>query len=180
MPRYTHREIEDAKMLARNFSRNENVQVTPLSRFVSASRFFFAAIRTTLRMRAAVAWRYIRDRHVCPRCEGRQDMIEFHELFGPDPGHDDELGGTKCRLCKGTGETRATYLEAFKWGRALMRHRLSLRMPLDQAAYLHYMEHNDYEDHEQGLVPLNEWPQTLFYSADLQLDREAAGHVSTT
>lgn len=180
MAKYTHREIEEAKMLARNFSRNENVPVPPLTRFVSAARFFFAAMRTALRMRLAAAWRYIRDVTVCPRCDGRHDMIEFHELFGPDPGHDDNLPGTKCRLCKGTGEVRWRYVESFKWGKALMRYRLHSRISLSQAFYLCGMTPQQIERYECGLVPLDDWPETLRNLADLQLDREAAGHVSTT
>ena len=31
-----------------------------------------------------------------------------------------------------------------------------------------------------GLIPLDDWPQTAINIADLQLDRDAAGHVSTT
>lgn len=107
-------------------------------------------------------------------------MIEFHELFGPDPGHDDNLPGTKCRLCKGTGEVRWHYVESFKWGKALMRYRLHSRISLAQAFYLCGLSPQEIERYECGLVPLGDWPETLRNLADLQLDREAAGHVSTT
>lgn len=175
MPRYTHREIEDAKMLARNFSRNENVQVTPLSRFVSASRFFFAAIRTTLRMRAAVAWRYIRDRHVCPRCDGRKRKLThvIHDEFEMRP----------CRLCEGIGEVHWKKVESFKWGQALKRYRLDQGLSLAQAFYVyeyHCLSPSMIEQYEGGVVRLDYWPPGLYHLADLQLDREAAGHVSTT
>ena len=178
--RHTHREIEEAKMLSRRLSTLQDVRVPPLSRARTATTLLACAVITTLRMKLRAAWRWLRDREVCPRCEGRTHMIELHEMFGPDPGHDGRLPGTKCRLCEGTGEVTWREVESFKWGRALMRYRLTAGFSLAKAYYLCGLTPHQITMHEEGFVPLDNWPESLLSLADLQLDREAAGHVSTT
>ena len=178
--RHTNREIQEAKMLARKAAASENVSVPPLSRLRTATALLGRAVSTALRMKVRAAWRWLRDKTVCPRCEGRHDMIEFNEMFGPDAGHDDNLPGTKCRLCRGTGEVTRAQVESFKHGRAAMRYRLIAGMSLAKAYYLCGLTPDQITMHEEGLVPLDDWPSSLRDIADLQLDREAAGHVSTT
>ncbi len=175
--RHTHREIHEAKMLARNFSRNENVSVTPLSRFVSARRFVFSALRVAARVKAAALWRYVRDVTVCPNCDGDKQTIS-HVDHGEFELRDCEL--RDCELCAGRGEVRWSCVESYHWGRALTRYRTHARLSLAQAFYLCGLTPQQIERHERGLVPLDDWPETLRNLADLQKDREAAGHVSTT
>ena len=178
--RHTRREIEEAKMLGRRLAASRNAPVPPLSRLRTATALLGRAVSTALRMKVRAAWRWLRDKTVCPRCEGRHDMIEFNEMFGPDAGHDDNLPGTKCRLCRGTGEVTRAQVESFKHGRAAMRYRLIAGMSLAKAYYLCGLTPDQVTMHEEGLVPLDDWPSSLRDIADLQLDREAAGHVSTT
>lgn len=178
--RHTHREIAEAKMLGRRLAALRNAPVPPLSRLRSATTLLTRAVILALRMKVRAAWRRLRNMQVCPRCEGRHDMIEFNEMFGPDAGHDDNLPGTKCRLCRGTGEVDQRRVESFKWGRAAMRYRLLAGMSLAKAYYLCGLTPDQITMHEEGLVPLDDWPSSLRDIADLQLDREAAGHVSTT
>ena len=61
MPRYTHREIEEAKMLARRLSAFQNVLGTPLSRLRIATTLLGCAVKTALRMKVRAAWRRFLD-----------------------------------------------------------------------------------------------------------------------
>ena len=112
------------------------------------------------------------DRTVCPKCGGHKNQLTHivHDEFEMRP----------CRLCKARGSINRRQRESVKWGGALKRCRLSLRRSVDEAAYLSYMEPEEVLRYEEGLVPLADWPATFLAAADLQLDREAAGHVSTT
>lgn len=170
--RHTHREIEEAKMLSRRISAFQNVQVTPLSRLRAATTLLACAVITTLRLRVLAAWRWLRDKHVCPKCAGNRQQLTriVHDEFEMRP----------CRLCAGKGEVDWQYVESYKWGQAAQRYRLAAGFSLAKAYYLCGLAPDDITRHEIGLVPLDDWPESLIAVADLQLDREAAGHVSTT
>lgn len=88
-----------------------------------------------------------------------------------------------CGLCNGKGCVDWRGRESFKWGQALKRYRLDQGLSLSQAFYVHEyhrLSPNMIEQYEEGLVRLDYWPEGLYHLADLQLDRDAAGHVSTT
>lgn len=155
MTRYTHMEIEKAKMLARKVSTFRNAQVTPLSRVRAATTLLVAVIRTAIWMRLRALSRWLRDKQVCPRCEG-----------------------TRCGTCGNTGEATWEQIESLRWGRALFRYRLSVGM--EYVASMSNQFQHEVEAHEKGYIPLDDWNDQLRSMADLQLDREAAGHVSTT
>jgi hypothetical protein len=170
--RHTNREIEQAKMLSRKVSASQNVSAPPLSRVRVATTLFFSAIALRLKMFGAALWRNIRDKSICPCCAGAGIAHHFDYADGYT---------AQCRLCLGSGEVTWREVESHKWGEALKRYRLSLGYSLPQMYYvLPGNNPHQIERMEQGLVPLDQWPLEAVGVAELQLDREAAGHVSTT
>lgn len=170
--RHTNREIQEAKMLARRLAASKNVSAPPLSRLRLATTLFFRAYTMSLRMRLLGAYRKMFGLTVCPRCHGQGTSFN-HEIH-------DEFVLKQCPLCKGRKHIGAYQRETVKFGRALLEYRLSCRMSLEAMYSATGVLPSHISQHEAGLVPLDEWPKSLFNLADLQLDREAAGHVSTT
>lgn len=170
--RHTNREIEEAKMLSRRLSALGNVSVPPLSRLRIATTLFALACWVALRSAARGARRWVRDKKVCPCCEGRRQVVR-HIIH-------DEFELAACRLCDGKGEVTWREVEAFKWGGALQRYRLNAGQSLAQMYYTIGLVPDHVHRLECGLVPLDDWPQPALSIADLQLDREASGHPSTT
>ena len=172
MTRYTHGEIERAKMLSRRVSAFQNFSAPPLSRAKAATTLLLAVIWCVIWQRARALSRWLRDRSVCPQCAGRRQQLTHivHDEFEMRP----------CRLCEGKGEVTWRKVESYKWGQAAQRYRLAANLSLAKAYYICGLTPDDILRHERGLVPLDDWPDSLRELADLQLDREAAGHVSTT
>lgn len=170
--RHTNREIQEAKMLGRRLSALRNASVPPMSRLRIATALLVAASRTLLRMSVRSAVMKMFGRTVCPKCDGHKNRLTHivHDEFEMRP----------CKLCRAKGHVGWRERESWKRGGALKNYRLSLRRSVDEAAYLSYMEPEEVLRYEEGLVPLADWPATFLAAADLQLDREAAGHVSTT
>lgn len=170
--RHTHREIAEAKMLGRRLAALRNAPVPPLSRVRAATTLFIAAGWTLLRMSVRSVVLKMFDRTVCPRCQGNKNQLTHvvHDEFEMRP----------CKLCQQRGYVGWRERESYKWGQAAMRYRMSNGFSLAKAYYLCGLTPDDITKHESGLVPLDDWPSSLRDIADLQLDREAAGHVSTT
>ena len=170
--RHTRREIEEAKMLGRRLAAFRNAPVPPLSRLRTATTLLGRAVSTALRMKVRAAWLSLFGRTVCPKCEGHKHQLTriVHDEFEMRP----------CRLCKARGSINWQQRESVKWGAAAKRYRLAAGMSLAKAYYLCGLTPDQITMHEEGLVPLDDWPSSLRDIADLQLDREAAGHVSTT
>ena len=172
MTRHTNGEIEQAKMLKRRLSAFENISAPPLSRLRAATTLLLAVTWCYIRQRAGALSRWLRDREVCPKCAGNKHQLT-HIIH-------DEFEMRACRLCNGSGEVTWRELESYKWGQAAQRYRIAAGFSLAKAYYLCGLAPDDITRHEIGLVPLDDWPTSLRDIADLQLDREAAGHVSTT
>lgn len=170
--RHTHREIAEAKMLGRRLAALRNAPVPPLSRLRSATTLLTRAVILALRMKVRAAWLQLFDRTVCPKCEGHKHQLT-HIIH-------DEYEMRPCRLCNARGWIGWRERESVKWGAAAKRYRLNAGFSLAKAYYLCGMTPDQITMHEDGLVPLDDWPSSLRDIADLQLDREAAGHVSTT
>lgn len=174
--RHTNREIAEAKMLGRRLAALRNAPVPPLSRARAATTLFFRAGWTLLRMSVRSAWLKMFDRTVCPSCNGEGKGFCF--VSGDDACS--VTADMPCRLCNQRGHIGWREREAVKWGAAAKRYRLNAGFSLAKAYYICGMTPAEISKHECGLVPLDDWPTSLRDIADLQLDREAAGHVSTT
>ena len=174
--RHTNREIQEAKMLSRKVAALENVSAPPLSRLACATTLFVSALFTTLRMKLRSAWMKMLDRTVCPSCHGQGTGF----FFTSDGDECSVTLGMPCRLCKASGYIGWRERESYKWGGAAKRYRLEAGFSLAKAYCLCGMTPDEISKHECGFVPLDDWPSSLRDIADLQLDREAAGHVSTT
>ena len=170
--RHTNREIAEAKMLGRRLSALRNAPVPPLFRAHAATTLFFRAGWTLLRMSVRSVWLKMFDRTVCPKCEGNKNQLTnvVHDEYEMRP----------CKLCNARGSIGWRERESVKWGAAAKRYRLAAGMSLAKAYYLCGLTPDQITMHEEGLVPLDDWPTSLRDIADLQLDREAARHVSTT
>ena len=170
--RHTNRETQEAKMLGRRLAAFRNAPVPPLSRVRQATTLLFAAGWTLLRMKVRSVVLKMFDRTVCPKCDGHKNQLTHivHDEFEMRP----------CRLCKARGSINWQQRESVKWGAAAQRYRLAAGMSLAKAYYLCGLTPDQITMHEEGLVLLDDWPSSLRDIADLQLDREAAGHVSTT
>ena len=161
--RHTHREIQEAKMLGRRLAASENVSSPPLSRLKNATRFVFAAARLALRMKAAAFWRYVRDKSVCPCCQGHKQQLTHV--------YQDEFELRACRLCKGSGEVTWREVESYKWGGALLEYRLSRGISLAQMYYAVGLTPGEVQQLEYGIVPLDDWPDTARNLAESVLSR---------
>jgi len=164
MRKYSVMELEKGKMLAQRVSAFHNARVPPLSRARAATTLLFAVIRLAAWQRYRLLSRWLRDKQVCPMCEGATQLRDQYVRI--------------CMLCRNTGEVTWREVESLKWGRALNRH--IEQNKLDPSYFWPRLNHADIYHHVNGLVPLDEWDDELTGMADLQLDREAAGHVSTT
>lgn len=170
--RHTRREIEEAKMLGRRLAAFRNAPVPPLSRLRIATALLVAASCTLLRMSVRSAVMKMFGRTVCPKCDGHKNRLTHivHDEFEMRP----------CRLCKARGSISRRQRESVKWGGALKNYRLNNGLSLAQMRYIVDLAPEYIDRLEQGLVPLDEWPQAAANVADLHLYRESAGHVSTT
>ncbi|URA07257.1 hypothetical protein Seregon_BL70062 [Xanthomonas phage Seregon] len=173
--RHTRREIEEAKMLGRRLAASRNAPVPPLSRLRTATTLLLRASWTLLRMSIRSVVMKMFDRTVCPHCRG--EGTGYHFCDGDAVSITE---GMPCRLCNARGHIGWRERESVKWGGAAKRYRLQGGFSLAKAYYLCGMTPDEISKHECGLVPLDDWPSSLRDIADLQLDREAAGHVSTT
>lgn len=176
--RYSNGQIEHAKMLRRRLSALENVSAPPLSRVKLAAELFLLSGYALLRGVVRRAYWKMLDRTLCPHCHG-QGTGYFFRTTEPS----DEVSLTKgnaCKLCHGKTYIGWKERESVKWGRALFEYRMSLRMSHHMMSAMTGVIPSHIAKHESGHVPLDEWPSKLYEFADLQLDREAAGHVSTT
>lgn len=170
--RHTNREIADAKMLGRRLAALRNAPVPPMTRVRTATTLFARAVFHALRMSLRSAWLKMFDRTICPKCQGHKNQLTniIHDEYEMRP----------CRLCNARGWIGWRERESVKWGAAAKRYRLNAGFSLAKAYYLCGLAPDDITKHEEGLVPLDDWPDSLRDIADLQLDRDAAGHVSTT
>jgi len=164
MRKYTVMELEKGKMLAQRVSAFRKARVPPLSRFVGATIILFAAISLGPWQRMRWLSRWVRDKQVCPTCQGATQLRDGNIRI--------------CMLCHGKGEVGWREVEAQKWGAALNRY--IEQNKLDPSYFWPRLLHNDIYWHVNGWMPLDDWDEELRHMADLQLDREAAGHVSTT
>jgi len=170
--RYNHRQIEEAKMLGRKLLASKKSSVPPLSCLRSATTLFFSVLWLSIRMRSVRYWMLLLDRTACPKCEGRKERL-IHVAH-------DEFALCPCPTCGALGWVDWRQRESLKWGDALKRYRLRVGCPLPMASDIWSYPAEEITNIEEGLVPLDEWPAWLRDMADLQLDRDAAGHVSTT
>ena len=170
--RHTNREIQEAKMLGRRLSAFSEAPVPPITRARRAVGFVFAASWTLLRMSVRSVVMKMFDRTVCPKCDGHKNQLTHivHDEFEMRP----------CKLCRAKGHVGWRERESWKWGGALKSYRLNNGLSLAQMYYAVGLVPEHVNQLEQGLIPLDDWPQTAINIADLQLDRDAAGHVSTT
>lgn len=170
--RHMNREIQEAKMLGRRLSALREAPVPPRSRVRQATTLLFPAGWTLLRMSVRSVVMKMFDRTVCPKCEGHKNQLTHivHDEFEMRP----------CKLCRAKGHVGWRERESWKWGGALKSYRLNNGLSLAQMGYAVGLVPEHVNQLEQGLVPLDYWPQTAINIADLQLDRDAAGHVSTT
>ena len=164
MGRYTRREIEEAKMLGRKVAAFKNKPAPPLSRLKRAASTLLAVIWFTVRTRTRNAVLKMFDRTICPVCEGSTVAI-MHTI------HDEFVGGP-CRLCAGSGHVGWKERESHKWGQALQRYRLSKNASLQCVQSAIGARRETIEEHESGLVPLDDWIIPLYNLAAYQLDKE--------
>ena len=163
MRKYTVMELEKGKMLAQRVSAFQNARVPPLSRARTGTTLLFAAIRMAAWQRMRLFSRWLRDKQVCPTCQGATQLRDNNIRI--------------CMLCRGKGEVGWREVESQKWGAALNRY--IEQNKLDPSYFWPRLLHNDIYWHVNGWMPLDDWDEELRHMADLQLDREAAGHVST-
>jgi hypothetical protein len=171
MARYSHREIEEAKMLGRRLAASKNVSPPPLSRLRNATTLFFSILWLSIRMRSTRYWMLWHDLTTCPRCDGRGHRLVVEA---------DYEGEAPCQLCASKGRIGWRERESWKWGQAAQRYRIGMGFSLAKAFYLCGLTPAQITKHEQGLVPLDDWPESLRYIAGFQLDREASGNATTT
>lgn len=164
MRKYTVMELEKGRMLAQRVSAFQKARVPPLSRARTGTTLLFAAIRMAVWQRMRLFSRWLRDKQVCPSCEGATQLRDRYIRI--------------CMLCHGKGEVSWREVEAQKWGAALNRY--IEQNKLDHSYFWPRLTLNDLHWHVNGWMPLDDWDEELAGMADLQLDREAAGHVSTT
>lgn len=164
MRKYTVMELEKGRMLAQKVSTFRKAQVTPLSRASTATTLVIAAIRLAVWQRMRLLSRWLRDKQVCPACEGATQLRDNYVRI--------------CMLCHGQGEVTWREVESKRWGAALNRY--IEQNKLDPSYFWPRLTHNDIYWHVNGWMTLDDWDEELAEMADLQLDREAAGHVSTT
>ena len=171
MARYSHREIEEAKMLGRRLAALKNVSPPPLSRLRNATTLFFRTLWLSIHMLSTRYWMLWHDLTTCPACDGTGSKLV---------AEDDFLGTWFCSLCASKGHIGWRERESWKWGQAAQRYRIAAGFSLAKAFYLCGLTPAQITKHEQGLVPLDDWPESLRYIAGLQLDREASGNATTT
>jgi hypothetical protein len=171
--RSTNQEIQEAKMLARRLEAVRKSSAPPLSRIRDASRLVWL---TSVALVAGTISRTLLKmlgRRICPKCNGAKNQLT-HIVH-------DEFAMRQCRLCEGKGFVTEKQLQAWRYGQAHIRYRASLGYSRSKAYYITGGERPDLiAACEEGLISLHHWPEAMIQNAELQLDREAAGHASTT
>lgn len=163
MSRLSAPEYDKAKMLARKVSDFHAMRVPPLSRARAALSLLCHVVAVVAVQRFGMFSRWIRDKEVCPLCEGRKELPfgDAHIVVTGD-----------CLLCHATGEVTWREIESYKYGQAALRYRRAAGLSLAQWFYTCGLIPQAIEQHEQGLVPIERFNPILLHRAKVQLQRE--------